>query len=87
MRGVNKLVLEIRPDGDYFEKAILFINPDKINISQNKISENAEKLLSDISVSKNYRKLNRFDLILSVFIGIITGSAFTCLILLLSGIL
>ncbi|MBP3855701.1 MAG: hypothetical protein IK990_08855 [Ruminiclostridium sp.] len=55
MRGVSKLVLEIRPEGDYFEKALLFLNPDKLEMTQKDINDNAEKLLSDISTTEKYR--------------------------------
>ena len=54
MRGVSKLVLEIRPEGDYFEKALLFLNPDKLEMTQKDINDNAEKLLSDISTTEIY---------------------------------
>lgn len=49
MRGVNKLVLEIKSDGEYFEKALLFLRPGGGELSQQEISRGAEKLLTDIT--------------------------------------
>lgn len=72
MRGVSKLVLELKPENEYFEKAILFLSPDKLNIPQKEISESAEKLLSDIKNVNNYRKTNNSVFLL--FIGAASGS-------------
>ena len=47
MKGVNKLVMEIRPESEYFDKAILFLKPDKTDHTQNEISSGAEKLLNE----------------------------------------
>ena len=52
MRGVNKLVLEVKPDGEYFEKALLFLKPEKQNVPQKEISDGADKLLKRIEESK-----------------------------------
>ncbi len=56
MRGVNKLVMEIKSDGEYFEKALLFLKPGSSNLSQHEISDGAEKLLSTIAESKQKKK-------------------------------
>ncbi len=87
MKGVNKLVVEIRPEGDYFEKALLFIKADKQELPQKDISEQADKLLSDISVTKNNKKSNKFDSLLLISAGILTGSAVTAAVLFISGLL
>ncbi len=52
MRGVNKLVMEIKSDGEYFEKALLFLKPGSTAISQHEITRNAEKLLTEISLKE-----------------------------------
>ncbi len=56
MRGVNKLVIEIKSDGEYFEKAILFLKPG-IH-SQHDITDNAEKLLEEISSKKKNPRIS-----------------------------
>ena len=48
MRGVNKIVIEVRPENSYFEKALLFLKPDKQELPQKQISDSAEKLLKDM---------------------------------------
>ncbi len=86
MRGVNKLVVEVRPDDGYFEKAILFIKPEAQTASQKIISENAENLLSDIS-NKNYTKSHRtLSRPVFLFLGIAAGSVISWAIMLLTGI-
>ncbi len=87
MKGVNKLVVEIRPECEYFEKALLFIRPEKRDVPQKTISDNADKLLSDISIVKNNKESNKKYPVLLVIAGIITGSAVTSLIAFLSGLL
>ena len=48
MRGVNKLVIEVRPEDEYYEKALLFIRPDKLN-DVHLLSVDAERLLTEIN--------------------------------------
>ena len=74
MRGVNKIVVEVRPEGEYFEKALLFIRPGKNNVPQKEISDNAEKLLNDIQQNKVYNKSNIMRTILLIFSGAAAGS-------------
>lgn len=87
MKGVNKLVVEIRPEGEYFEKALLFIKPEKRDVPQKMISDSADKLLSDISISENNRESKKRYPVLLVAAGLLTGSAATMLIIFLSGLL
>lgn len=50
MKGVNKLILEIRnPDSEYFERAILFVKSEKMYAAQSEINRNAEMLLKTIT--------------------------------------
>lgn len=52
MRGVNKLIVEIQnPDSEYFDKAILFLRPDKAYPSQNELSRSADALLKAVSAN------------------------------------
>ena len=53
MKGINKLVMEVKPDDGYFEKAILFLKPITAEKRQHEISDGAEKLLSRIKESNN----------------------------------
>ena len=74
MRGVNKLVVEVRPESELFEKALLFLNPDKLDMPQNEISDNAEKLLTDIKNGKDNIKSDHFHSAMLIFAGITAGS-------------
>jgi len=56
MRGVNKLVLEIKSDGEYFEKALLFLKPGSTDISQHEISEGAKRLLDRLEEKEEKKK-------------------------------
>ena len=85
MKGVNKLVVEIRPECEYFEKALLFIRPEKRDIPQKVISDSADKLLSDISVIKNNRESKKKYPFILIAAGILMGSAATAAVMLLSG--
>lgn len=58
MKGVNKLVMEIKSDGEYFEKALLFLKPGSNELTQKEISDGAEKLLDRIS-NNSRRKQNK----------------------------
>ena len=83
MRGVNKLVLEVKPDGEYFEKALLFLKPEKQNVPQKEISDGADKLLKRIEESKTESK--RGVTIAAAVIGTAAGAGITFLTMLLSG--
>lgn len=83
MRGVNKLVLEVKPDGEYFEKALLFLKPEKQNVPQKEISEGADKLLKRIEETKTESK--RGVTIAAAVIGTAAGAGITFLTMLLSG--
>lgn len=61
MKGVNKLVMEIKSDGDYFEKALLFLKPGSTGLSQSEISEGAERLLGRVKENKQKKKRNVFN--------------------------
>ena len=49
MRGVNKLIVEIKDtDSEYFDRAILFLKPEKLGTEQSELNESAEKLLERV---------------------------------------
>jgi|GEM_PF-1688127 len=83
MRGVNKLVVEVRPEDGYFEKAILFLKPEKQSSPQKEISDTAEKLLNDISNNNYTKSKHKTGTALLLIAGITAGSALTWLIVLL----
>ena len=87
MRGVNKLVLEIRPDDEMFEKALLFVRPDKLGLPQKNISDNAEKLLSDIKITENNRKSKKIEPIILIFAGAAAGSTISWAIVFMIGMM
>lgn len=61
MRGVNKLIVEIKDtENEYFDRAILFLKPDKLMTDQAEINRNAQKLLSEVhnsGINKSRKKL------------------------------
>lgn len=57
MRGVNKLIVEIKDtENEYFDRAILFLKPDKVTVEQSELNLGAEKLLSAVRNGRNRRK-------------------------------
>ena len=49
MRGVNKLIVEIKDtDSEYFDRAILFLKPEKLGTEQSRLNESAERLLERV---------------------------------------
>ncbi len=72
MKGVNKLVMEIKSDGDYFEKALLFLKPGSGELSQSEISEGAERLLGRVKENKQKKKRN----VLNAFLWSSAGAFF-----------
>ena len=83
MRGVNKLVLEVKPDGEYFEKALLFLKPEKQNVPQKEISDVADKLLKRIEEAKSESR--KGVTLAAAIIGTAAGAGITFLTMLLSG--
>ena len=49
MRGVNKLIVEIKDtNSEYFDRAILFLKPEKLGTEQSELNESAQKLLEEV---------------------------------------
>ena len=81
MRGVNKLVLEVKSENEYFEKALIFLKPGYCDKPQHEISDNAEKLLSKIKENpKNKKKKHSF---LTAFLCWLSGASFMWILMLL----
>lgn len=51
MRGVNKLIIEIKDtDSEYFDRAILFLKPGKLGTGQSELNESADRLLREVDM-------------------------------------
>lgn len=60
MRGVNKLILEIKnTENEFFDRAILFLKPEKMSADQSSLNENAQKLLSAVKMDSFNKKRKR----------------------------
>ncbi len=78
MKGINKLVMEIKPDDEYFEKALLFLKPACIEKPQHEISNGADNLLNRIKEDKQKKKKCSFK---TTFLSFIFGAGITLLIM------
>ena len=78
MKGINKLVLEVKPDDEYFEKALLFLKPSSNEKPQHEITDGADKLLSKIK--ENKKKKYSF---LTAFLLWASGASFMWIIMML----
>lgn len=87
MKGVNKIVIEVRPENGYFEKALLFLKPEKQELPQKQISDSAEKLLKDIDNSKNNRPYKEKAPIYLLLTGLAAGSAASWLMIFAIGLI
>lgn len=53
LKGVNKQIIEIKnTNNPYFERAILFVNPEKNGVKEGEKNFQAKKFFSDISPDK-----------------------------------
>lgn len=81
MRGVNKLIVEIKDtENEYFDRAILFVKPDKAVSSQSELDQSARRLLSAVKSGKDERRKRRVWIPLCVGGGIIAAGAALLLI-------
>ena len=87
MKGVNKLVIEVRPENGNFEKALLFLKPDKQELPQKQISDSAEKLLNEIDDKNNNKTYKKKIPIYLLLTGIAAGSAASWLMMLAIGLM
>ncbi len=57
LKGVNKRVIEINnPDGEYFERAILFVKPEKFETPPEKLSQLAKSYVDNVDEKRPERK-------------------------------
>ncbi|MBD5080418.1 MAG: hypothetical protein HDT44_01480 [Ruminococcaceae bacterium] len=82
MRGVNKLILEIKnTDNEFFDRAILFLKPEKMNAEQSQLNENAMRLLSAVRMDGiNKRRRVKTVLIIAGAVLLVVGVLFVVLI-------
>lgn len=80
MKGINKLVLEVRPDDEYFEKALLFLKPAANEKPQHEINDGADKLLKRVKEKHDKKKKHS---ILTAFLLWSSGASFMWIIMLL----
>ncbi|MBR4093036.1 MAG: hypothetical protein IKK32_04115 [Oscillospiraceae bacterium] len=73
IKGVNRRVIEINnPDGEYFEKAILFVKPEKSGDKPETLRIAARKYLSELDENDKRRRLRLLIIISSVVVAFIT---------------
>lgn len=81
IKGVNRRVIEINnPDGEYFEKAILFVKPEKSGDNPKILRSVAMEYLSDID-ENNRRKRRRIAVIMSAVLVALATLIVTLIIL------
>lgn len=80
MKGINKLVLEVKPDDEYFEKALLFLKPAANQKPQHEISEGADLLLCRIKDKQHKKKKYSF---ITAFLLWASGASFMWILMLL----
>ena len=75
LKGINRRIIEIsKTDNEFFEKAILFVRPDKFDYSHQKLSAQAESYLNSISrknTTVNFPKKSVFSITVSVLLIIL----------------
>ncbi len=86
------MIVEINnTDNEYFEKAILFLNPHKENARCSEITANASELLSSAADNIPEKKINEkrkiLPTILMIALSSISGSAITIAIMILTNII
>lgn len=76
MRGVNKLIVEIRDtENEYFDRAILFLKPDKVTVEQRELNLGAERLLSAVRNGRNRRRRRWIWLTAACGAAVLAGGA------------
>ncbi len=73
IKGVNRRVIEINnPDGEYFEKAILFVKPEKSGDKPETLRIAARKYLSEVDENDRRRRVRTIVIISSLVIVFVT---------------
>lgn len=74
IKGVNQCVVEIHAtENEYFDKAILFVNPEKLIEEEGRLREEGKRYLSGLPGQMG-RKRRKFGWILSNGIKIAVGA-------------
>lgn len=71
MKGVNKMVIEVKSDGRYFDRALLFIKPEQVNAPQHEITDGADRLLRSLALHK---PAQRGKIALAAVLGTLAGA-------------
>ena len=80
LRGVNKQIVEVnQTNSPYFEKIYFIVKPGFCNYSFEQLENEAEKLASDIGITKP--KLHKKRLFLFCLTGIIIGVLATLILI------
>jgi hypothetical protein len=86
VKGVNKQIVEIvRTDNAYFEKAILFVNPEKLTVDQKELQEQANYFVDTyIRQDKGVKMAGRpfWRILLQVGCGALGGALLSMLLFL-----
>ncbi len=81
MRGVNKLIVEIKDtENEYFDRAILFIKPNKAAAEQSELDKSARKLLSAVRDGGSGKSGKKIWIAVCVTLGILAAAAGTALV-------
>lgn len=76
IKGVNKHIVEINnPNNDYFEKAILYVRPDKLAIPPKELSGEARSYLDSLGFQKRGLPWAKISIALTACAGIVISAA------------
>lgn len=81
IKGVNRQVVEVADTGsDYFEKALFFVNPKYYGLTDGKLRERAQSLMSAAGAPpkpKKTQKKSRWKTVLAIAASAAAGSIVT----------
>ena len=84
MRGVNKLIVEIKDtENEYFDRAILFVKPGRAAAEQSELDKSARKLLSAVSEGKRGGAWKKALPVLGIVLAVLAAAAVMMLILMI----
>ncbi|MCL2086305.1 MAG: hypothetical protein FWH05_01765 [Oscillospiraceae bacterium] len=85
LKGVNKLIVEVNnTNSEYFERAIFFVRPSKINTKTNDIDRDTDLILSEAEL-KQSGKAKRETIIQKILLCLLSGTTATVVTMLLKG--
>jgi len=84
MRGVNKLIVEIKDtENEYFDRAILFVKPGMATAEQSELDKSARKLLSAVKDGKTERTGKRLWTAIGIAAAVLGAAAIMAFILII----